>query len=294
GREAALTFATGFMTNLGTIGTLVGRGEVILCDRENHASIIDACRLSFGTVRKFRHNDTADLERQLEATGDVGKFIVVDGVFSMSGDIVDLPGMLSVAKRYGARVMVDDAHSCGVLGENGRGTEEHHHLQGQTDLIMGTFSKSFASVGGFIAGPKEVVSFVKHQSRPFIFSAAASPAMVASALAALDIMEREPEHRERLWRNVRKVSTALRELGFDTQGSRTPIIPVLIGDDLAALHFWKRLFERGIFTTPALNPAVPEGRAIIRTSYTAAHSPEQLDRVIEAFALTGRETGVIA
>jgi 8-amino-7-oxononanoate synthase len=293
-RPAALVFSTGFQTNLGTISCLVGRTDTIYADRSNHASIVDGCRLSFGRTLKFQHNDMDDLARVLQANGNGGgQLIVVDGVFSMEGDIVDLPNLVRLAKAHGARVMVDDAHSIGVLGAGGRGTAEHFNLIGQVDITMGTFSKSFASLGGFIAGDEDVIHYVKHFSRELIFSASMPPASVASCLAALDIIETEPERRERLWAITHKMHREFRQLGFKIGTTQTPIIPIMIGDDLVAFRFWRELTDRGIFANPIVSPAVPKGQALIRTSYTATHTDAQLDFVLETFASVGKMLGVI-
>jgi 7-keto-8-aminopelargonate synthetase-like enzyme len=293
-RPAALVFSTGFQTNLGTISCLVGRTDTIYADRSDHASIVDGCRLSFGRTVKFQHNDMDDLARVLETSANGGgQLIVVDGVFSMEGDIVDLPNLVRLAQTYGARVMVDDAHSVGVLGVGGRGTAEHFNLIDQVDITMGTFSKSFASLGGFIVGEEDVIHYVKHFSRELIFSASMPPASVASCLAALDIIESEPERRERLWAITHRMHREFRQLGFNIGTTQTPIIPIMIGDDLVAFRFWRELTDRGIFANPIVSPAVPKGQALIRTSYTATHTDAQLDFVLETFALVGKMLGVI-
>src|SRR5215203_3837046 len=293
--EAALTFSTGFLGMLAVLSALTGRRDILYLDRENHASLYDGARLSFGAMRKYRHNDLEDLERLLARDADKpgGRMIVTDGVFSMSGHIADLPGIVELARRYGARVVVDDAHATGVLGENGRGTPEHFGLEDEIDLIIGTFSKSFASVGGFVTGPRSVINYIKHHGRPFIFTAALPAMQVAVALEALEIMETEPEHRESLQQNAERLRQGLSDLGFDTLGSETQIVPVLIGPDELTVVFWKGLWEEGIFTTPALPPGVPAGQSIIRTSVNANHTPEQTGRLLEAFATVGRGLGVI-
>lgn len=294
-REAALVFSTGFQTNLGTIATIVGKDDLIFADRDNHASIVDGCRLAFGKTVKYRHNDMSDLERVLKmyADDDGGKLIVTDGVFSMGGDIVDLPRLVTIAKKYGARIMIDDAHSIGVLGQHGRGTAEHFGLEDQVDIVMGTFSKSFASIGGFIAGDEPVIHYIKHHSRSLIFSASPPPAAVATVLACLDIIEKEPERRERLWEITNKMRRGFRELGFNTGNSQTPIIPIIIGEDEKTFAFWKALFENGVYANPVISPAVPPGMSLIRTSYMATHKDEELDRVLEVFEKVGRQFGVI-
>ncbi len=293
-QEAALVFSTGFQTNLGTISCLVGKGDILLTDRSDHASIVDGCRLSFGKTVKFIHNDMEDLERVLAGLDNrSGRMIVVDGVFSMEGDIANLPEILRLAETYNAKVMVDDAHAVGVLGPGGRGTAEHFGMEDKVDLIMGTFSKSFASIGGFIAGEEDVIHFIKHFSRPLIFSASPPPSAVATCLAALEVMQYEPERRERLWEITHRMHRDFRQLGFNIGTTQTPIIPVLIGEDMTTLKFWRMLTEAGLFTNPVIPPAVAPGEALIRTSYTAAHTDEQLDRVLEIFEQVGKKTGVI-
>jgi len=293
--EAALIFSTGFQTNQGTVSTIVGKDDIVFGDRDNHASIVDACRLAFGKLFKYRHNDMDDLERLLKANQDHfgGKLIVTDGVFSMGGDIVDLPRLVELSKKYNARVMVDDAHSVGVLGANGRGTAEHFGLEDKVDIIMGTFSKSFASIGGFIVADAEVIHYIKHGSRALIFSASMPPAATATVIAALDILINEPERRERLWANVNKMRKGFQELGFNTGNSETPIIPVIIGEDEATFAFWKLVYENGIFTNPVISPAVPPGMSLIRTSYMATHSDEELNTVLDVFEKVGKQLRLI-
>jgi len=293
-KEAALFFTTGFLTNLGTIAGLVGKEDVVITDKLDHASIIDGCRLSFGETKRFRHNNMEDLERTLESIdASQGKFIVVDGVFSTEGDIANLPEIVRLGKKYGARIMVDDAHSIGVLGKGGRGTAEHFGLQDDVDIIMGTCSKSLASIGGFIVCSEEVIHYLKHHSRALIFSASPPPASVAAVLEALKIIEEEPERREQLWRNTRKMKQGFQEMGYDTGTSETPIIPLLIGDVMKAFRVRKILFENGIFANPFVSPAVPIGKAVIRTSYMATHTTEQLDKVLETFEKVGKQLGII-
>lgn len=293
--EAALIFSTGFTTNQGTISSIVGRKDLVVGDNENHASIVDGTRLAFGRALKYRHNDMKDLDRVLtnNKKAENGILIVTDGVFSMGGDIVDLPNLVKAAKKHGARIMVDDAHSIGVLGKNGRGTAEHFGLQDQVDLVMGTFSKSFASIGGFIAGPEEVVHFIKHVARALIFQASPPPAAVASVLAALDILIKEPERREKLWYNVNKMKKAFDQMGYNTGASQTPIIPIMIGDDERTFALWRSLFENGIFSNPVISPAVPPGKALIRTSYMATHTDTELDYVLGVFEKSGKQLGII-
>ncbi|SYZ74725.1 8-amino-7-oxononanoate synthase [Candidatus Zixiibacteriota bacterium] len=295
-RDGAIVFSTGFQTNLGTVSCVVGKNDVVVIDRGDHASIVDACRLSFGKIVKFGHNDMQDLERVLKNVTENrlrgGLFIVADGVFSMEGDIIKLPELVRLARKYGARVMIDDAHAIGVLGEGGRGTAEHFHLD--VDITMGTFSKSFASLGGFIVADKEVINYIKHFSREFIFSASIPPSAAAAALAALDIIETEPERRENLWRIARRMKKELQGLGFNTLHSETPIIPVVIGEDLDTFRFWKALYDDGVFANPTISPAVPPGQALIRTSYTATHTEQHLDRVLEVFEKVGKQMGIIS
>jgi 8-amino-7-oxononanoate synthase len=293
-KEAALVFSTGFQVNLGVISALVGKNDSVVIDKMDHASIIDGCRLSYGEVKKFKHNDMDDLERALSDATGKGRLIVVDGVFSMEGDIAKLPETLKLARKYGAGVMVDDAHGIGVLGATGRGTAEHFALEQEVDLIMGTYSKSLASIGGFIAGNEDVIHYIKHFARSLIFSASPPPSMVASVSAALDIIEREPERIQKLWENTRYMLKALKGLGFDTGTSETPIIPVMVGEDETAFKMAMMLHDEGVFANVAVSPAVPVGKALIRTSYMATHTREHLDRVLDAFRKVGRVLGLIS
>jgi 8-amino-7-oxononanoate synthase len=292
-KEAAVVFATGYQTNLGTISALIGRNDVAIIDKFDHASIIDGCRLSFGHVKKFRHNDMRDLERILEGTQEKGKLIIVDGVFSMEGDIADLPSIVKLAQTYGARVMVDDAHAIGVLGEGGKGTAEHFGLEDQVDIIMGTYSKSLAAIGGFVVGAKDVIGFIKHMGRSMIFSASLPPALVASVSTALDIIEEQPQLRTQLWKNTHKMLKGYKELGYDTGTSETPVIPIIIKDSMKTYEMCRILFENGVFVNAVVSPAVPPGRELLRTSYMATHTDEQLDRVLNAFQKVGRQLGLI-
>ena len=298
GTESALVFSTGFQTNLGTISSLIGKNDAVVIDRQVHACIVDGCRLSFGKTFKFAHNDMEDLDRVLSNVRNNGArggiMIVVDGVFSMEGDIIDLPSLVNIAGKYGARVMVDDAHAIGVLGRTGAGTAQHFDLTDRVDLTMGTFSKSFASQGGFIAGSNKVIDYVKHVARALIFSASITPTSAAAVLAALDIIESEPERRQNLWKNALKMQRGLKDLGFETGHTATPIVPIVIGGDLECFAFWKALYDNGVFTNPVISPAVPPGKAMIRTSYTATHTDAQLDRVLEVVAKVGREKGLIS
>ncbi|MGQ9495624.1 MAG: aminotransferase class I/II-fold pyridoxal phosphate-dependent enzyme [Thermoanaerobaculaceae bacterium] len=294
GKPAALTFSTGFQVNLGVISCLVDRGDVVYLDKLDHACIIDGARLGFGTVVKYEHNSVADLERRLAARDpNKGGLVVVDGVFSMEGDIVDLPALVSICEKHGVRLMVDDAHGIGVLGEHGRGTAEHFGLEDRVDLVMGTFSKSLASVGGFIAGEERVINWIKHRARSLIFSAAPPPASVAAVLKAVEIIQREPERRQRLWENTAFMKRELANLGFNTGDSRTPVIPVVVGEDKLCFFMAKRLEQEGVFVNPVISPAVPPGRALLRTSYMATHTREHLERALAAFAKVGKEVGLI-
>ncbi|MGD0884989.1 MAG: pyridoxal phosphate-dependent aminotransferase family protein [Thermodesulfovibrionales bacterium] len=292
-KDAALVFSTGFQVNLGVISAIVGKDDIVIIDKMDHASIIDGCRLSYGEVKKFKHNDMADLERILQQNGGRGKLIVVDGVFSMEGDIVNLPEVVKLAKAYGARLMIDDAHGIGVLGKTGRGTAEHFGLEAEVDLIMGTYSKSLASIGGFIAGSEEVVHYIKHFARSLIFSASPPPASVAAVSAALDIIENEPERIQKLWRNTRKMLEGFKSLGFQVGPSETPIIPIIVGDNETAFRMAVMLEDEGVFANVAVSPAVPDGRALIRTSYMATHTEEQLEKVLGAFEKVGKAMGMI-
>ncbi len=295
GKEAALCFSTGFFVNQGTLGALVGRSDVIYSDRENHASIVEGTQVALGDTIRFKHNDVEDLERVLKNSREKydGAIIVADGVFSMSGDILKLPQISALAKKYNCKMYVDDAHSLGVLGNLGQGTGQHFGMHQDVDLVMGTFSKSFASIGGFIAGSADVVHYIKHKARPFIFSAAMSPASTATALKSLDIMETEPHHIEQLRKNTLYMSKGLKSLGFNTLNSQTPIIPLLIGDDGAAFAMSQKLCEEGVFVTPVVRPAVPEGCALIRTSYMATHTQDDLDYALEHLEKVGKTFGVL-
>jgi len=284
GMEDALVFSTGYQTNLGTLSALVGRGDVIIGDRENHASLVDGARLALGKLLRFRHNDMNDLERVLvSAPEKAGKLVVVDGVFSMSGEIAPLPEIALLCQKYGARLMVDDAHGMGVTGR-GHGTAAQYGLTDQVDLIMGTFSKSFASIGGFIAGAASTIHWIKHLARPLIFSASLPAPNVAAALAALDVIEQEPERVERVNVIAERMRRGYRELGLNIGNSETPIISILIGDQIKTMKAWRALFDAGVYTNVAVPPAVPPGESILRTSYMATHTDEQMDEVLQIFA----------
>lgn len=295
GKEAALVFSTGYFVNLGTISTLIGRKDTVIIDKLDHASIVDGCRLAHGETLRYRHNDMADLERQLKKleTSEGGRLVVVDGIFSMEGDISNLPEIVPLAKRYGARVMVDEAHSVGVLGPNGAGAAEHFGLSDEVDLIMGTFSKSFASIGGFVAGEGKVLDYVKVHSRPFIFSAAMAPYAVATVQKCVEILRTEPERRERLWKNADFLKEGIQALGFNTGPCDSPVIPVIVGGALPCFAFWKDLLAEGVFTNPVVAPAVPENSSRIRTSVMATHTEELLTRALEIFKKVGKKHGLI-
>lgn len=292
-KENALTFSTGYQTNLGIISSLAGKDDVVVIDKLDHASIIDACRLSYAEVKKFKHNDMHSLEFVLSECGNKGKLVVVDGVYSMEGDIAPLPEIVKVCKKYGARLMVDDAHGVGVLGRTGRGTAEHFGVEKDVDVIMGTYSKSMASIGGFVAASEDVIHYIKHTSRPLIFSASPPPASVASVIAALDVIDQEPDRRERLWHNTNKMMKACKQMGYDTGTSETPIIPLLMGEMERAFMMWKILSEEGVFVNPVVPPATQQGRSLIRTSYMATHTDEMLDRVLVILEKAGKKLGVI-
>jgi 8-amino-7-oxononanoate synthase len=292
--EDVLTFSTGFQVNIGTLSCLLGRHDVAFLDSMDHASIIDGVRLGFAKTLKFRHNDMADLEAKLgRVSDDKGKLIVVDGVFSMEGDVANLPEISRLKNEHGARLFVDDAHGIGVFGEHGRGTAEHFGLEHEVDLVMGTFSKSLATVGGFIASSREVVDYIRFHARSGIFSAAMPPSAAAAAIKALDIIENEPERRKQLWETTEYMQRELQGLGFDTGDSSSPVIPISVGDDLTTFVMCMRLQEEGVFANPVVAPAVPPGQAMIRTSYMATHRREHLDQALAALEKVGRELDVI-
>jgi 8-amino-7-oxononanoate synthase len=293
GKEAALVFSTGLMVNQGTIYSLVGRNDTVLVDRSDHASIFDGCRLSFGNTRKYLHNDMDSLEYTLKACEGNGKLIVVDGVFSMEGDLANVPQIVELAEKYDAVVMVDDAHGIGVMGERGRGTVNHFKLTDRVHLIMGTFSKSLASVGGFIASDAETIHYIKHIARSMIFSASMPPGSVASVSAAVDVMLEEEWRREALWHNTRIMHERLEDAGFDTAHSATPIIPAVVGEDLLAFQMCRRLLEEGVYVNPIISPAVEKGKALIRLSLMATHTEDEIHQAMDKMVLVGRELGVI-
>ena len=293
-KEACLVFSTGYQANLGVISGLVGRGDVVFLDKLDHASIVDGATMSHGETVRFAHGDLADLERRMQRVApSTGMMIVVDGVYSMEGDIADVPGLLKVAQKYGAALALDDAHAVGVLGPEGDGTAAHYDLVDEVDLVVGTFSKSLASIGGFVAGSETVIHYLKHHSRPLIFTAALPPSNTAGVLEALHIMQREPGRREQLWANTLLLQEGLRSLGFDIGPTRTPIVPVLVGPLEKTFVFWRKLFDAGVFTNPVVPPAVPPSQCRLRTSLMATHTSQQIDQALETFARLGKELGVI-
>ena len=293
-KEDALLFSTGFQANLGGIAGLVGKGEYVILDKSDHASIVDGARLSYGTVKRFIHNDMESLEKVLSSIElEAGKLIVVDGVYSMDGDIANLPEMVKLKKRYNARLMVDDAHSFGVLGKNGRGTANHFGLEDDVDIVMGTFSKSFASLGGFLAADRAVIDYLRHFARSVIFSASITPASTAAVLAALDIMENEPELIDKLWANTERMRKGVQDMGYDTGTSCTPIIPLIVGDDEKVLRMRRMLLDEGVFVNPVVSPAVPPNKTLIRLSLMATHTFEQIDIALDKLYKVGRALDVI-
>jgi 8-amino-7-oxononanoate synthase len=295
--EDVLLFSTGYQTALGVISALVQKGEYVVSDKENHACIINGCLLAKGGFAEFvryKHNDMEDLDRVLSRIpADAGKLVVTDGVFSVSGELVNLPDLLAVAKKHGARVLVDDAHATGVIGKGGRGTASYYDLVNETDLTMGTFSKTFASLGGFVAGPERVMNYIKHHSPALIFSASPTPASVASALAALNILEREPERIDRLIANADKMRKGFADMGFHVIDSETGIVPVVVGDAELAMVFWKKLYDKGVFVNAFIPPGVPPNMSMMRTSYMATHEDEHLDAILNVFHEVGIELGLL-
>ena len=299
GKEAALCFTTGYQTNLGSISALVQRGDHVISDKYNHASIMDGIFMTVGinrsvNVHRYKHNNMEDLERVLAAIPiDESKLIVTDGVFSMEGDIVLLPMVRELADRYNAAIYLDEAHAIGVVGPTGRGVTEHYGDPDLAELIMCTFSKSFGSIGGFVAGDHMVVDYIKHFARPLIFSASIPPANLGAAMAALDIMEQEPERVQRLQQIARKMIAGFSSLGFNVGTAETPIVPLVIGDNEKTFLFWKNMFERGVYVNPVISPAVPPNRSLIRTSYMAIHEDDELDTILEIAGEEGRKIGII-
>ena len=293
GKEAALVFSTGMQANLGAVSAIVGRGDYVILDKDDHASIVDGARLGYGKIERYVHNDLDHLERVLQSLpAESGKLIVVDGLFSMEGDIANLPGIVPLAKKYGARLMVDDAHAMGVLG-GGRGTGAHFGITEGIDLIMSTFSKSFASLGGFVAGDENVIHYIKHFARSLIFSASIPASNTVAALTSLQIMREEPERIARVNAIGDRMRKAYTQLGFNIGHSVTPIVPIQIGDNDLTFMMWKRLFENGVFVNPVISPAVAPGHQLLRTSYMATHTDDQLDRVVSIFEKVGHQLGLI-
>lgn len=292
-REKAITFSTGFQANLGVISTLAGREDIILVDRADHASIIDGTRMSFARVLKFRHNDMDHLRHQLEKHRDQAALIVVDGVFSMEGDLADIPGLVAAAREYGARLIIDDAHGVGTMGAHGRGTAEHYGCEDDVDILVGTFSKSFACIGGFAAGPAKIIEYIKHTARTMIFSASLPPAAVATVLATLDILEREPELLQKTHRAAERARKGLSDLGFNVGNSEAPIVPVILGEEMLTFRVWRALFDGGVFTNPVISPAVPPDGDMLRTSYMATHTDDMIDRALDVFEKVGRQFDLI-
>ena len=294
GKEDCIVFSTGYLANVGLISGLVGRGETVFLDTLDHASIVDGAKMSFGETERFNHGDLAGLERKLERAGtSKGAMIVVDGIYSMEGDIADIPGLVRVARKNGAALAVDDAHSLGVLGPNGDGTAAHFGMTDDVDIIAGTFSKSLASIGGFVSGSENVINYIRHHSRPLIFTASLPPANTAGVLAALEVLQTDTERRERLWANTRRLHEGFRSYGFEIGPTETPIVPVLIGTMENTFVMWRRLFDAGVFTNPVMPPAVPPSQCRLRTSVMATHTFDQIDFCLETFAQIGRELGVI-
>jgi 8-amino-7-oxononanoate synthase len=297
GREACLLFSTGYQTAQGIIPTLVQRGEYVVTDKDNHACIVAGYMMAKGLFAEFvryKHNEMDDLERVISRLPlAAGKLIVSDGVFSTSGEIVNLPDLVPIAKKYNARILIDDAHAIGVIGKGGRGTASHFNLEKEVDMTMGTFSKTFASLGGFVVGSERVINYLKHHSPALIFSASPTPASVASALAALDVLEAEPQRVDKLRRNAKKMRDGFRQMGFRILDGITPIVPVIVGDDMLAFKFWRMLYDAGVFVNAFISPGVPPGMQMMRTSYMATHEDEHLDRILELFGDVGHKLGIL-
>jgi 8-amino-7-oxononanoate synthase len=294
GKEACIVFSTGYGANLGLISGILGRNETVYLDKLDHACIVDGAKLAFGETQRFNHADMAHLTRLLDRnTSGKGTMIVVDGIYSMEGDIAAIPELVAISRKYGAALVVDDAHALGVLGPRGEGTGAHFGMQADVDIIAGTFSKSLASVGGFLAADESVIHFLKHHSRPFIFTASLPPANTAGVLAALEVMQQEPERRDSLWMNAKRLQEGFRSLGFEIGPTQSPIVPVLVGPLDTTFLFWRKLFDEGVFTNPVCPPAVPANQCRLRTSVMATHSAAQIDFALEAFGRIGKELGVI-
>ena len=294
GKEACLVFTTGYQANLGAVSALVGRDDVVYLDKLDHACIVDGAKMSYGETERFNHGDLKQLERKLQRhDSSKGALIAVDGVYSMEGTLADLPNLVPLAKQYGAGLMVDDAHALGVIGPNGTGTSAHYGLTDEVDMITGTFSKSLASIGGYVAASANVIDFLRHHSRPLIFTASLPPSNTAGVLAALEVLRTDTERRETLWANTKRLQDGMRGLGFDIGNTQTPIVPVLIGSIEATFLAWRRLFDAGVFTNPVTAPAVPASQSRLRTSVMATHTFDQIDFAVEQFARIGRELGLI-
>jgi 8-amino-7-oxononanoate synthase len=293
GKEAALVFSTGYQTNLGTISALISKGDYVIIDKDAHACIVDGCMLSRGEMKRFRNNDISSLEQVLSKLPEEGgRLVVIDGVYSMGGDIAPLPDIVEICKRYGARIMIDDAHGIGVTGQ-GRGTAAHFGLTDEVDLIMGTFSKSFAGIGGFIAGSADVIHYIQHHARSLIFSAALPAPNAAAVLKALEIIEAEPYRIDRLWENAGYMRDNLRAIGYDVGQSNSPIIPIIIRDEYRTVLAWRALIEEGVYTNPVIPPGVAPNGSLLRTSYMATHTREHLDRALEAFNVVGERLDLL-
>jgi 8-amino-7-oxononanoate synthase len=297
GFESVLLFSTGYQTAIGVISTLVSKGDYIILDKENHACIVNGAMMAKGAFAEFvryKHNDMDDLEKTLSRIPEsAGKFIVTDGVFSVTGEIVDLPNLIRVAKKYGARILVDDAHAVGVIGKGGRGTPSHYGLESETDLVMGTFSKTFSSLGGFVAGPERVTNYLKHHSPAIIFSASPTPASCAAALVSLEILMEEPWRVDKLISNSNKMRKGFKELGFTIVEHETAIVPVIVGDVDKAFLLWRKLFDLGVFVNAFIPPGVPPNMSMMRTSYMATHEDVHLEQILDAFKIAGKDLGLI-
>jgi 8-amino-7-oxononanoate synthase len=293
GKEAAIVFSTGYQSNLGAISALLDKDDIAVCDKDVHASLVDAVKMAGCQMKRWRHNDMADLERVLIDTQDSARMVIVDGVYSMGGDLAKVPEIIALCKQYGARFFLDDAHGLGVMGPGGRGTSMHFNAVDDVDLIMGTFSKSFASLGGVIAGNRDVIDFIQHHARSFIFSASMPAANAAAVLACLDVIEADPSYVQQVHRQAAKVRVALREMGYNCGESVTPVVPVFIGSEMNTVFAWKAFYDHGIYVNPVLPPGVPPNKSMLRTSYMATHTDEQIERVIKAFYEVGTYIGLI-
>lgn len=293
-KPKALCFTTGYTTNMGAISVLAGRRDIIYSDRENHSCIMDATQLTFAETKKYKHDDVEDLARVLEnSPPEAGKLLVTDGVFSMKGTICRLPEFVELKKKYGLRIFIDDAHGVGVVGPTGRGTAEHYGLDKEVDVVMGTFSKSFAGLGGFIAGEERVISYVKHHARQLIFAASMTPGSVAAVSTALDLIRSEPEHLNNLRKVISQARGEFRRIGYPVDDEPTPIVYVKVGEDIEAFQFWKDLLELGVYTNPVITPGVPQGQSGVRASFMAIHTESDIARVIEAFEKLGKKYGLL-